>query len=82
MISRSVHHDGMSPELSYMFLPEWWQQGFASESLAAVPKHTFTDLQLPFVVAETQTKSTRSVRLLEKLGRVRSLRYRLVKVEA
>ena len=51
-----------------MFLPEWWQQGFASESLAAVPKHTFTDLQLPFVVAETQTKSTRSVRLLEKLG--------------
>ena len=51
-----------------MFLPEWWHQGFALESISAVLLHALTELCLPFVVAETQSKNVRSIRLLEKLG--------------
>lgn len=51
-------------EISYQFLPEFWGQGLASEALALLLREPRS---LP-LLAETQTKNSRSIHLLEKLG--------------
>ena len=62
------HHDGQDMEVSYTFLPEHQGFGYATEAVRAVLRHAFRTLKLPRVVAETQVKNERSVRLLERTG--------------
>lgn len=68
MISLDLHHEGVDQELSYQFLPEWWGQGYATEAAAVIIDYALKELQLPALVAETQSANVPSCRLLEKLG--------------
>lgn len=68
LISLDPHHDGMDHELSYQLLPKWWGRGYAAEAAAAIVDYALRELQLPAIVAETQSANEPSCRLLEKLG--------------
>lgn len=67
-VSLDLHHDGINIEISYLLLPKWWGQGYATEVVRRVIEHAFIDLGLSKLVAETQTTNEASCRLLEKVG--------------
>ena len=68
IIDIAPYHDGTSKELSYMFLPAYWGQGYAFESVKAVLDFCQKHLKLVRIVSETQTKNERSCALLERMG--------------
>jgi len=68
MTSISKHHNGQDIEISYQFLPQFWGRGLASETVAAVILYAANEMDLPYVVAETQSANVLSKNLLEKLG--------------
>ncbi len=68
LISLDTHHDGVSTEVSYQLLPEWWGRGYAKEGVHEVIQYGFTELHLPEMVAETQAANKASCHLLERLG--------------
>lgn len=72
-----IEHDGRLigkagfyrfPEIGYIFDPEVWGQGFASEALAAVLDRAFAIHRLPRALADVDPRNTASIRLLERLG--------------
>lgn len=67
-VSLATHHDGVSTEISYQLVPQWWGQGYGTEAVQRIIKHAFEDLGLTRLLAETQTANTASCRLLEKVG--------------
>lgn len=67
-VSLDPHHDGHNLEISYQFVPKWWGAGYGTEVVKSVLKYAFDELNLPKVVAETQSKNTSSCRLLERIG--------------
>lgn len=67
-VTLSEHHDGEDTELSYLLLPDWWGQGYAFEATQALVDYALTELNLPRIVAETQSANKRSLALLERLG--------------
>jgi [ribosomal protein S5]-alanine N-acetyltransferase len=62
------HHDDQNIEVSYQLLPEWWGAGIATEVIKAVIEYSFNELNLPKLVAETQTANKRSCDLLKRVG--------------
>ena len=62
------HHELEDLEVSYLFLPEHWGRGYASEAVRQVVARAFGTLGLRRIFAETQSANTASVRLLEHLG--------------
>ena len=68
IISITDHHDGVFKELSYQYLPEFWNSGIATETLGAILECLKNNSEIIELIAETQSKNTRSCRLLEKLG--------------
>lgn len=68
IIAIAPHHDMTVKEISYQFLPEYWGKGYATEVLQWTLRHCYKDLQLSWVVSETQSANTRSCKLLERLG--------------
>jgi RimJ/RimL family protein N-acetyltransferase len=56
------------PDLGFAFLPEFWSQGFARESAAAVRDHAFAALGLTRLLAIVNPANAPSIRLLESLG--------------
>ena len=68
VISITDHHDGVFKELSYQYLPEFWNSGIATETLGAILEYLKNNSEIKELIAETQSKNTRSCRLLEKLG--------------
>ncbi|KMK75784.1 GNAT family N-acetyltransferase [Alkalihalobacillus pseudalcaliphilus] len=68
MISLDTHHNQVDLEISYQFLPNWWGQGFAKETLPVLIQFAFSDKKITRLVAETQTANLASCRLLESLG--------------
>ncbi|MGL4374116.1 MAG: GNAT family N-acetyltransferase, partial [Turicibacter sp.] len=60
LVSLDTHHDGISTELSYQFLPKWWGQGIATEVLSGVIDFARNELMHSKLVAETQTKNEAS----------------------
>jgi len=62
------HHDLEDIEISYVFLPEHWGRGYATEAVRQALGHAFGTMGLRRVVAETQAANAASVRLLERLG--------------
>jgi [ribosomal protein S5]-alanine N-acetyltransferase len=62
------YHDPADTELSYLFLPEWWGSGYATEAAKAAMDFARDNMRLPRIVAETQTANAASCRLLEKIG--------------
>ena len=55
-------------ELSYMFFPEWWGKGIATEAANAVLIDGFKRLKLDKIVAITQEANLKSCQMLEKHG--------------
>ena len=55
-------------DLGFAFLPEFWGNGYAYESAAAVLLFAGTTLSLKRVVAITSPDNHNSIKVLEKLG--------------
>ena len=68
IITLAPHHDGEDTEVSYLLLPEWWGQGYATEAVQAILDHGLANLGLSRIIAETQTANAVSVRLLKRVG--------------
>ena len=68
ILSISTHHDNESKELSYQFLPDYWGNGFAYETIKALLEYLGTLNYYNFLIAETQTNNEKSCKLLSKLG--------------
>lgn len=64
------YHDKDYKELSYEFLPDYWNKGYAAEVIEKVLVICKTSLHLTEIISETQLKNERSRKLLEKLGYV------------
>lgn len=68
VVDIAPYHEPEKKELSYMFLPRYWGQGYAEESIRAILQYCKEELHMDYVVSETQKKNLRSRRLLERLG--------------
>ena len=55
-------------DVGFAFLPEFWSQGYAFESAAAVMTYGREVLRLRRIVAITSPDNDASIRLLEKIG--------------
>jgi RimJ/RimL family protein N-acetyltransferase len=55
-------------DVGYAFVPEFWRQGFAAESVLAVMQHGRRTLGVGRIIALVSPHNTASARLLEKLG--------------
>jgi RimJ/RimL family protein N-acetyltransferase len=70
-ISGLVKRDALpDPDIGFAFLPEFWSQGYAYESAAAVKDFALGTLRLSRLLAITNPDNTGSIRIVEKLGLV------------
>jgi len=70
----SEHHDGNDTEISYALHPAHWGRGYATEALKLGAHHAFSKLGLPRILAETQAKNLRSIKLLKRIGMIEDRR--------
>ena len=64
-----IKRDGLEDvDIGFAYLPEFWGQGYASESAAAVMRHETGKFSLRRVVAITDPDNIASVRVVERLG--------------
>jgi RimJ/RimL family protein N-acetyltransferase len=56
------------PDIGFAFLPEYWNQGYAYESAAAVMRHARDVLRFDRILAITSPDNKPSGRLLGKIG--------------
>ena len=56
------------PDIGFAFLPEYWNQGYAHESAAAVMRHAREVLRFGRILAITSPDNEPSGRLLVKIG--------------
>lgn len=68
LVFLAQHRDGAELELSYQFAASVWRMGIAFEATRRVLRHAFEDLEIPRVIAETQTANHASTGLLARLG--------------
>ena len=68
LVTVSEHKDGEDVELSYLFAPSAWGQGYATEATRAVLDYGAAAMGLQRIIAETQQANAPSRRLLERLG--------------
>jgi len=68
LVSLDRYHDGKNIELSYEFLPQHWGNGHATEVVRKMIYYSFTEIDLPKLVSETQTANASSCKLLERVG--------------
>jgi len=68
MIGIGKHHDGQDSEISFQLLPEFWGKSFAEETVSGIIKHAANTMNLPCIIAETQSANMPSRKLLEKIG--------------
>lgn len=62
------HHDSNDTEISYALLVDYWGKGYATAAVEEGLFRAVSDCGLTEVVAETQAKNERSIRLLERVG--------------
>jgi ribosomal-protein-alanine N-acetyltransferase len=63
-----LHYSEDGIEISYMFFPEFWGKGFASEAVVASIIYGFNTLKIECIIAITQTENTKSCQLLKSIG--------------
>lgn len=61
-----------APDVGYILHPDVWGRGLASEALAAVIDHVFATRDLDALNADVDPDNAASIRLLERLGFVRT----------
>jgi [ribosomal protein S5]-alanine N-acetyltransferase len=57
-----------SPLIAYELSPDFWGQGYATESCSRVITSLFTDYGVTEIMAEVDTRNLASCKLLERLG--------------
>ena len=68
-ISGIIRRDTLpDPDIGFAFLPDYWNQGYAYESAAAVMKYARDELQLDRILAITTPDNKSSAKLLRKIG--------------
>jgi len=68
-----VHPDGqLLPEIKYAYRKEFWGQGYASEVAGIVLDYATKKLGLSEVIATIAPENAASIRVVEKLGMIRS----------
>ena len=70
LISIEPYEENISYEISYQFLPKWWGQGYAYETVHEVMDYAFNTLLLDEIKAVTQSKNKKSRALLERLDMI------------
>ena len=65
-----LHYSEDGLELSYMFYPQFWRQGFAQEAANASISHGFETLEEQKIISITQKVNASSMRLLENIGMI------------
>lgn len=60
------------PEIGYILHPEHWGQGLAHEATSAAIGHVFATRDLDLLTADVDPENFASIRLLERLGFVRT----------
>lgn len=60
------------PEVGYILHPDAWGQGLAAEAVGAAVDHVFTTRHVETLTADVDPENTASIRLLERLGFVRT----------
>lgn len=65
-------------ELGYRLLPEYWNQGLATEVATAWVQHSFQKMNHSNLMAFTHPENLASIRVLEKLGFIFSHQARLM----
>ncbi|MBY6981398.1 GNAT family N-acetyltransferase, partial [Clostridium botulinum] len=68
LASLDKHHDGLSTEVSYQFMPQYWGYGYAEEVVRRIIDYAFDELIIKKIVAETQSANKASYKLLKKVG--------------
>ncbi|WP_257248020.1 GNAT family N-acetyltransferase [Clostridium botulinum] len=68
LASLDKHHDGLSTEVSYQFMPQYWGYGYAEEVVRRIIDYAFDELIVKKIVAETQSANKASCKLLKKVG--------------
>jgi RimJ/RimL family protein N-acetyltransferase len=64
-----IKRDGLDDvDIGYAFLPQYWAQGYASESVSAVLAHARNTLGIRRILGITTPDNTGSIRVLEKAG--------------
>ena len=61
-----------APDVGYILHPDVWGRGFAREALSAVIDHVFAATDLDALNADVDPNNAASIRLLERLGFVRT----------
>jgi RimJ/RimL family protein N-acetyltransferase len=64
-ITRQSHREG---ELGYVFSPDYWGQGYATEATVALLRFGFGELKLHRIFATCDPRNRASSRVLEKAG--------------
>lgn len=60
------------PDVGYILHPDYWGQGFAAEAVGAAVDHVFATRDLDELTADVDPENAASIRLLERLGFVRT----------
>jgi RimJ/RimL family protein N-acetyltransferase len=64
-----IKRDGLDDvDVGYAFLPQYWSQGYASESVSAVLEYAKNTLGIRRILGITTPDNTGSIRVLEKAG--------------
>ncbi len=64
---RETCQDG-EVEMGYVFAPEFWHQGYATEVCNALMDYAFDELSMQCILCRVSPDNIASIRLLEKLG--------------
>ena len=72
-----------APEIGWRLLPQYWQQGYATEGAKAVLTYAFRQLRLDRLISFTACANIPSIGVMKKLGfdKVREFEHPLVPVE-
>lgn len=68
LVSIDTHHDEVSKELSYQFLPSYWGKGYALEVIREILNFISRELNINNLISETQVANKVSRRFLNNLG--------------
>lgn len=60
------------PDVGYILHPDCWGQGLAAEAVGAAVDHVFASRDLETLTADVDPENAASIRLLERLGFVRT----------
>lgn len=69
-----------APEIGWRLLPQYWNQGYATEGAKAVLQHAFRKLRIERVISFTSVLNLPSQRVMQKIGmdKVREFDHPLV----